>query len=116
MITGEIEFLISGASTLTSNVTVDGDVQLIVSGASTVELEGEANDITINASGASNVDLSTFSVNNADVLLSGASQATINLEGILNANVSGASHLLYIGNPTLGDIETSSGSTIEQAS
>jgi hypothetical protein len=116
MVTGQTEFLMSGASRLTGSVTVDGDVQFIVSGASTVELLGEANNIAIDASGASNVNLSTFSVNNANVLLSGASQATINLEGILDANLSGASHLLYIGNPTLGDIETSGSSTVEQTS
>jgi len=49
---------------------------------------------------------------NADVSLSGGSRATINLDGRLDADLSGGSNLLYIGDPTMGDINTSGGSTV----
>ena len=111
---GDIEINLSGASTVTGGITASGDAQLDISGASTIELEGAANDLLTIVSGASRLELSDFPVHNANVNLSGASQATINLDGILDADLSGASHLYYIGEPTLGDIETSGGSTISK--
>jgi len=85
---------------------------LELSGGSTLEIEGSANNLNIDASGGSRADLSDFPVHNATVNLSGGSQATINLNDTLNANLSGGSQLQYIGTPTMGDISTSGGSTI----
>jgi len=112
MSAGDTDVELSGASHLTGGVTVDGDVRFSVSGASTAELEGAADDLAVDASGASGVELSDFPVHNADVKLSGASRATVNLDGRLDAVLSGASRLLYVGSPTMGDISTSGGSTI----
>ncbi len=50
----------------------------------------------------------------ADIELSGGSHGTINVNGRLNADVSGGSQLTYIGDPTLGDIEKTSGSTVSR--
>jgi hypothetical protein len=58
--------------------------------------------------------LAGFTVNNADVSLSGASNGTVNLSGKLDANLSGASKLEYIGEPTMGAINTSGASTISK--
>ena len=55
-----------------------------------------------------------FPVHNADVKLSGASQATVNLDGRLDADLSGASHLEYIGEPTMGVMTTSGASTVSR--
>ena len=105
---------LSGASSLEmTNINV-GDAEIEVSGASNLDAEGTANDLFSLVSGASNVDLSNFPVNNADVNVSGASRATINLDGRLDADVSGASTLEYIGNPTIGDINTSGSSTVKK--
>ena len=111
MSAGDIEFDISGASRVTGDITA-GDADFDVSGASSVQLQGSTSDIVIDASGASHVELADFPVNNADVTLSGASRSTVNLDGRLDADLSGASHLTYIGTPTLGIIDTSGGSTI----
>jgi flagellar basal body-associated protein FliL len=105
---------LSGASFLQMTTMNVGDAEIEVSGASTLNARGTAENLVSLVSGASNMDLSDFPVNNADVNLSGASQATINLEGRLDAEVSGASNLQYIGNPTMGDINTSDVSTIEK--
>ena len=111
---GDIEVDISGASYFNGNLTASGDATFVVSGASTVELVGEAEDLVATVSGASHVELSEFPVHNATINLSGASHSTANLDGRLDAVVSGASHLLYTGNPAMGDISTSDVSTISR--
>jgi hypothetical protein len=104
---------LSGASKLQGDLSA-GDVWMEVSGASNVALRGEGNALKLLASGASSVDLSQFTVTDADVQLSGASQAQVNMDGTLDANLSGASKLTYKGNVTLGHLETSGASSINQ--
>ena len=111
MSAGDVKLRISGASRASGDVAA-GDVEFDLSGASTVELQGSAGDIVVDGSGASRVKLGGFSVNNADVNLSGASTGTVNLDGTLDADLSGASKLSYIGQPTMGTINTSGASTI----
>jgi hypothetical protein len=107
----DARFDISGASRVSGNITTT-DAQFDISGASRVELEGSADDIIVNVSGASNAELSGFPVNNAFVNLSGASTGTVNLDGRLDVDLSGGSHLDYIGEPTLGTIHILTGSTM----
>ena len=116
MSVGDVEIDLSGGSNLDGSLTTSGDVQLILSGGSTIELEGAANDLSISASDGSHLELSDFTVLNANVNLSGGSQATVNLDGRLDADLSGGSHLLYIGEPTMGDIQMSGGSTVGEKS
>ncbi|MBN1369334.1 MAG: DUF2807 domain-containing protein [Dehalococcoidaceae bacterium] len=127
---GELEIAISGASVLDLsaikagatrlNVSgaskVTGDIEMTaarldVSGASVVELEGEAVDIEASVSGASKLDLEDFPSASIDIQVDGASNGTVRTDGELNARVSGASRLEYIGEPNLGDIEVSGAST-----
>jgi len=110
---GNAKFDVSGASKVAGDL-IAGNVNFDVSGASTVQLEGSANDTAIEASGASRVELAGFTVNNADVRLSGASSGTVNLDGRLDADLSGASKLSYIGEPTMGNINTSGSSTLSR--
>jgi hypothetical protein len=106
---------LSGGSSLIGDFTTSGDAQFTLSGGShLIELEGVANDLRISASSGSNLKLSDFHVNDASVNLSGGSDATINLDGRLDANLSGGSHLAYVGDPTMGDVQTSGGSTVEK--
>jgi len=111
--TENLDITVSGASRVTGDVTA-GNVEFGISGASTIQLEGSANDIDANVSGASHFNLDNFIVNNADVNFSGASSGTVNLNGRLDANLSGASRLWYIGEPTSTDINTSGGSTVSK--
>ncbi len=110
---GNTNFKLSGASKASGSIEM-ADGRFNLSGASSLELEGSANDIDIEASGASHVRLSDFSVLDAEVNLSGASNGTINASGRLDGDLSGGSKLNYMGNPTLGSISTSGGSTISQ--
>ena len=110
---GNVKFDISGASKVTGDI-IAGDTDFDVGGASTVQLEGSAGDVVVEADGASRMKLAGFTVNNVDVNLSGASTGTVNLDGRLDADLSGASKLTYIGEPTMGTINTSGGSTLSK--
>lgn len=107
----DTQFNISGASKVygTLKTTQCG---FLVSGASRVELQGSSSDASIITSGASTLLLDDFVIDNADILLSGASNATINVTGILSANISGVCSLAYSGNPTLGSVIVSETSTM----
>jgi len=109
----DLDITVSGASRVTGDITA-GNVEFEISGASTIQLEGSANDMVADVSGASSLNLDDFTVNNADVDFSGASSGTINLSGRLDADLSGASRLWYIGEPTMGTIDTSGASTISK--
>jgi hypothetical protein len=109
----DLDVIVSGASSVTGNVTA-GDVKFDIIGASTIRLEGSAGNMTATVSGASDFDLGQFTVDNANVNVSGASSGTINLDGRLDANISGASTLLYIGNPVMGTINVSGASTLRK--
>jgi len=114
MAASDIEFELSGASRVRGDITASGNARLNLSGASSVQLQGAAGDLAIDASGASRAELDNFPVASADVKLSGASGATVNLDGRLDADLSGASRLSYSGEPTMGDIHTSGGSTLSK--
>ena len=101
----------SGASIISGDVSA-GDVDMRLSGASTVSLDGSGDAMSVEASGASTANLRSFTVSDARVELSGASRATVNVSGTLDAEASGASNLTYTGTPTLGNINTSGASTI----
>jgi hypothetical protein len=104
--------LSGGTQGTADEFTSTQDFNPVLSGGSSLKLEGAANNLNLVATGGSRSDLSEFPVHNATVLLSGGSQATLNMNGILNANLSGGSQLQYIGTPTMGDISLSGGSTI----
>jgi len=111
--TEDLDITVSGASRVNGDITA-GNVEFDISGASTIQLEGSANDMVASVSGASRLNLGGFTVNNADVDFSGASSGTVNLNGRLDADLSGASRLWYIGEPIMGDINTSGASTISK--
>ena len=112
METGPVSLIISGASYLTGSIITSGNAEFDLSGASSVTLSGSAYDLKANLSGASHMELDNLPVNNVDVNFSGASGGTINLDGTMDVNLTGASYLYYIGTPILGDLDMSGGSSI----
>jgi hypothetical protein len=111
---GRLDIGLSGASSLDGDLEA-GDIDINASGASRVVLEGSATEATIEGSGASSLDLADFTVNAAEVRLSGASDATVRAqERIEPVDVSGASRLRYLGDPSLGDVSTSGASTVDK--
>jgi hypothetical protein len=111
---GDTAFEVSGASTVTGDITAE-DIEFEVSGASTVQLEGSAVDMAADVSGASHIKLGNLKVYNVDINLSGASNGAINLDGRLDVELSGASQLYYIGEPTLGTLDVTGGSKITES-
>ncbi len=111
--TGDINGDISGASRVSGNLTA-GRCDFNVSGASQVTLSGSGTGLAANASGASRMNLDNFKVGDADIELSGASSGTVNASGRLDARLSGASQLTYIGSPMLGSVEVTGGSRLSQ--
>ena len=88
---------------------------LRINGASKLTLAGSADSLLVRASGASVLTLQHFSIDRASAVLNGASQATINVRGTIEqADLSGASILLYEGEPELGDIQTAGASRLER--
>ena len=108
-----LDLNLSGASSVTGDIRA-GNTRVEASGASRVELSGSGADLDVRGSGASNLVLADYTVRNVDAELSGASRATVNASGTLDANLSGASQLRYRGSPTLGRIETTGGSSLNQ--
>ena len=104
---------LSGGSGLEGNITT-GDAEFDLSGGSRVTLAGSAEDLVIKSSGGSKLILESFPINNADINISGGGSATIDVSGILDVNLSGGSKVIYSGEPKIGDIDLSGGSTIRK--
>jgi hypothetical protein len=109
---GPLDVEVSGASALSGEVQTE-ELAIVLSGASRLSLSGEGGRLSLRCSGASSADLGDVSVGDADVDLSGASRATIDATGRLNADLSGASNLTYAGSPTLGRVSTTGGSSLQ---
>ena len=103
---GNASFQVSGASIVSGDAEAE-NIDLDASGAGSVQLKGSANSMEIEASEASRLNLAKLTVNDAYITLSGASICTINLNGRLDTNLTGASRLEYIGEPTFGRMDIS---------
>jgi hypothetical protein len=111
--TGDFKSELSGASELDGRLVVE-DADFKMSGASKVTLEGSANSIRIDGSGASEAIMPLFTVNHADIELSGGSEAELTVNGRLDVNLSGASEVIYGGDTTLGNYNLSGSSNLER--
>ena len=114
METGKFIADISGAGKASGSLKA-GDSQMRLSGAATLELEGAAANTVIDGSGASSASLSDFKAGDARITLSGGSRASITVDGKLDVNLSGGSTLHYSGNPTLGRVDVTGGSTLKRS-
>ncbi len=90
------------------------DVRLSISGGSELHLAGQGGNLTIDGSGGSTCDTREFLVQNVNSELSGGSNATINMDGELNADQSGGSEIVYYGKATLGRTDSNGGSGIRK--
>jgi len=99
-----------GGSRINSDISAV-DVDLDLSGGSRIELVGSADNLVADGSGGSQLELGSFPVGNANIKISGGGGATIDVSGTLKLDLSGGSKVLYGGEPKLGDIDLSGGST-----
>lgn len=87
---------------------------LTVQNGSHVTASGSSGDVTFNITGGSHANLGAFAVEDADLTVSGGSHVTVNVSGRLDVKVSGGSHVTYKGDPALGDVDVSGGSTFSK--
>jgi hypothetical protein len=78
------------------------NLDLQATGVSHISLTGSARTARLSATGASHLALAGFSLRSADVVLTGACHAKIQVKRDLDYNLSGASHLRYVGDPKVG--------------
>lgn len=103
---------LSGASK--ADVDVDAtNVQLYLSGASNLDLRGTFKRLDADASGASRLEAFDAPTEEADVEASGASYIRVNVSRNLKAVATGASSVVYRGNPTV-DARPSGASTVRK--
>jgi hypothetical protein len=112
MSVGAMKFDLSGASRIDGQISVKGESDFRIAGASRIELKGSGGDITVEAAGASHIDLERFTVRSANIKLVGASHCSVNMNGKLDAAVEGASRLEYEGQATLGEVRTNGASSL----
>ncbi len=94
---------LSGVSNLSGKIKT-GDIKVDISGCSKVKLEGAGKNLSCDISGVSGTDLEDFKVENAEIEISGSSNAVINTDGKIKVEASGFSRLEYKGK---GEIEVS---------
>ena len=103
----------SGSSHLQGDIEED-NVSFDLSGSPELILTVSAQNVMIEASGSSKVDLADFPVVDANVEARGKSQVTVNVSGRLDVDASNSAKVYYLGSPTLGKMDTSGSSSIEQ--
>jgi hypothetical protein len=110
---GNCGFSLSGASSANGSVEMNNG-KFNISGESWIQITGSGDSVTIDASGASEVTLGELTTTDADVHLSGASHALINVSERMDVHLSGGSELEYIGSPKLGELDMSGDSQLNQ--
>jgi hypothetical protein len=94
----KLEVYCSGATDIELEMSLDR-LEMDLSGASDVDLIGQVKYAKFDINGASELDAETFKMGECHIEVSGASEADIMVIGRLEADVSGASELVYYGNP-----------------
>ena len=104
---------LSGGSSINGNLKC-GKIEMELSGGSVAELYGQGKNLKVDGSGGSIFKLKNFEVNDVDADLSGGSVVEITMNGALNTEQSGVSHLTYFGKASLGNTDFSGGSGISK--
>lgn len=109
----ELGIKVSGASRATGTVKAS-DANFELSGASRLEVDGSADGASMEGSGASSFQMANFYMLVATINLSGASNGNVEVNGRLDLELSGASHLTVGGDPILGNIQISGASSLSR--
>ncbi len=96
--TGAFDLTLSGASHAQLQLNAE-QVELNLSGASVLSMIGKASSLRALVSGASEMGSYSFEADQATVDASGASRVRVYAKSLLNATASGASEIRYRGNP-----------------
>ena len=105
---------VSGAAKVNLEGINNSSLDLDTSGASKISVSGATSALQIDVSGASNIDAENLRTQTATVEASGASKVTLFVTDRLSSSASGASRVVYAGNPTNVEKKTSGASTVRQ--
>jgi hypothetical protein len=109
----EMEIKASGASEVLLQLETER-LDFNLSGASRLRLSGKATTVLAEASGASDYNALELEADSYDIDASGASHAKIWVNTKLNLKASGASSILYKGNPSIDIIDISGASSVKK--
>jgi len=105
---------VKGSSSFAGNINVDGNAKIEVSANSAIALAGSAGNILADINNISYAEMDGFSAHAISIKLNRLSQSTIKIDGKLDAEVTDASDLRWIGTPVMSTINVSSGSIFRQ--
>ena len=87
-----------------------------ISGASVADIDGNADGLAVDASGASNFKGDDLQAVNCKIEATGASSANINVSKDIQATASGGSSIHYSGSASISNVDATGGSTIKKKS
>lgn len=96
--TERLRLMVSGAGKTELNVECE-EVDVDMSGAGLIHLSGQTEDLTVYMSGAGSLEAFELQSIDCELSISGVGTAYVNVEGDLDASVSGVGGVEYIGNP-----------------
>ena len=102
----------SGACKVNASGITNKSLTIDTSGASKISVTGETSELSVEVSGASNIDTDQLKTVNANIEASGASKVYVNVSGDLHAQASGASRIVYSGEPRSLDVDKSGGGSV----
>ena len=104
----------TGAAKLTASGISNDSFSINTTGASKVKLSGQTSKLDIEVTGASTVDAEQLSAAVADIQATGASKINVNVSNELHSEASGASKIVYSGDPKTVDNHQSGASSISK--
>jgi hypothetical protein len=104
----------TGAANVTASGISNDSFTINTTGASKVNLGGETAKLDIKVTGASVIDAEQLNAVAANIKASGASKINVSVSGELHTDASGASRIVYSGDPKTVDNRTSGASSISK--
>lgn len=111
---GDVSIDCSGAGRLDGDLKAQ-ELRGEASGAGEVSFTGSASRAQLEASGAGKLGLKDFTVQDADLQLSGGASAELRVTGSLKVEASGGARLDYYGSPSVSKMEVSGGAQVNRA-
>ncbi|MBK0380916.1 head GIN domain-containing protein [Mucilaginibacter segetis] len=111
--TGDLDLDVSGATKVTMDLNA-ATLNTSGSGATELHLTGQAGKHNVDLSGTGKIDALDFVVGKYDINTRGASHCRINVLNALDVHSSGASDIVYKGNPSTVNNDKSGASSIKK--
>jgi hypothetical protein len=105
--------VLNSSSSLSGYLEAD-NANFNISGNSLVNLKGKAARLQLECLEGSKIDLTDLILASANVRVTGASEATLNVNGRFDVLMEGASKIYYLGNPIFSNTSISGGSTMSR--